>query len=90
MKLIASDCLSFVFFKLSTACQTEIRLLFEIGEGKVVPSDNTIKEKFSLVVDEKYLKVLADFIEKKLYLLIELIEIKKEVTMKVNTRIDTR
>lgn len=36
----------------------------------VVPSDNTIKEKLSLIVDEKYLKVLADFIEKKLYLLI--------------------
>ena len=44
---------------------TELRLPFEIGEGKVVPSDNTIKEKFSLVVDEKYLKVLADFLEKR-------------------------
>lgn len=38
---------------------------FEIGEGKVVPLDNTIKEKFSLVVDEKYLKVLEDFLEKR-------------------------
>lgn len=44
---------------------TELRLPFEIGEGEVVPSDNTIKEKFSLVVDEKYLKVLADFLEKR-------------------------
>ncbi|GEM_PF-6215442 len=44
---------------------TELRLPFEIGEGKVVPLDNTIKEKFSLVVDEKYLKVLADFLEKR-------------------------
>ena len=35
------------------------------GEGKVVPLDNTIKEKFSLVVDEKYLKVLEDFLEKR-------------------------
>lgn len=44
---------------------TELRLHFEIGEGKVVPLDNTIKEKFSLVVDEKYLKVLEDFLEKR-------------------------
>lgn len=47
------------------AIATELRLPFEIGEGKVVPLDNTIKEKFSLVVDEKYLKVLADFLEKR-------------------------
>lgn len=44
---------------------TELRLPFEIGEGKVVPLDNTIKEKFSLVVDKKYLKVLEDFLKKR-------------------------
>lgn len=44
---------------------TELKLPFEIGDGRVEPLENMIKERFSLVVEEKYLKVLSDFLEKR-------------------------
>ena len=44
---------------------SELRLPFEISEGKVVPDCEAIKEKFSLTVEEKYLKQFKDFLEKR-------------------------
>ena len=44
---------------------TELKLPFEIGEGKVVPQENSIKEKISLIVESKYLKLFKDYLEKR-------------------------
>ena len=44
---------------------TELKLPFEIGEGKVVPQENSIKEKISIIVESKYLKLFKDYLEKR-------------------------